>query len=396
MPKVKTLERLMVLIATLVQHPGVGCPERLELRDNKTQHHNALADLAQMMRAIATSLNFDWPPNYPSIPTLRKDLEHLRDWGILERRMYRWGYYLGTGVMTQRELKVAYNALESLAQYQGDPQVRQIYRRLCLRLRGFEFASEGEFFYPVRQNINRAIERTDPVEMMEKREYRQTLFHCIDTLEEAIIQGQAVELIRHSSPHGSKHMGNQVVWPLQLMFYNNTWYLLLEECSTGCLATGRIARFQDYCEVVTPTGRGIEAQKQSLTRAHQLLENGWGLDLGKSEHQHLELQGKLSLVETKVRFFPPVSTLIAEGELRHPRQKLRRGPKDTQTGQLNYLDYAIALPERSLKEFGLWLQRYGNQVQVVSPPELVRKHYETARALLQRYEAMSGFARSQR
>ncbi|MDY7014580.1 MAG: WYL domain-containing protein [Cyanobacteriota bacterium] len=389
MTKDKTLDRLMVLVATLVRHPGVGCPERLGLRDDKTQHHNALDDLAQQMRAIAASLHLDWPPNYPSTPTLRKDLERLRDWGILDRRMYRWGYYLGTGAMTRRELKVAFNALESLAQYQGDPQVRQIYRRLSLRLRGFKFASEGDFFYPVRQNLNRAVDRTDPVEMMEKREYRNTLFHCIETLEEAIIKGQAVELFRHSSPHGSKHLGAKVAWPLQLMFYNNTWYLLLEDCSDGCLATGRIVRFKDYCEIVTPTGRGIEAQKQSLARAYQLLENGWGLDLGKAEQQHLELQGKLPWVEIKVRFFPPVSTLIAEGELRHPRQKLRRGPKDAQTNQLDHLDYAIALPERSLKEFGVWLQRYADKVQVLSPPKLVRQHYESARSLLQRYEMMS-------
>ncbi|MDY6783769.1 MAG: WYL domain-containing protein [Cyanobacteriota bacterium] len=390
MTKDKTLDRLMVLIATLIKHPGVGCPEPLGLRDDKRQHHSALDHLVRKMRAIAASLHLDWSPNYPSLATLRKDLERLRDWGILDQRMYRWGYYLGTGVMTQRELKVAFNALESLAKYQGDPQVRQIYRRLSQRLRGFEFACEGEFFYPVRQNLNRAVDRTDPVEMLEKREHRKTLFHCIETLEDAIIKGQAVELFRHTSPHGTKHLGPNVVWPLQLVFYNNTWYLLLENCSDGCLATGRIVRFRDYCEIVMPAGRGIEAQKHSLDRAHQLLENGWGLYLGKTEQQHLELQGNLPLVEIKVRFFPPVSTFIAEGELRHPRQKLRRGPKDAQTGQLDYLDYAIALPQRSLNEFGLWLQRYGDKVQVISPPDLVRQHYETARSLLQRYEKVLG------
>jgi predicted DNA-binding transcriptional regulator YafY len=382
----KACDRLMVLIATLIEYPGIGCPERLGLRDDKTQHHNALDDLAQQMRVLAASLHLDWPPHYPSRPTLRKDLEELRDWGILDRRMYRWGYYLGTGVMTKPELKVAFNALESLAQYQADPQVRQIYRRLSLRLRGFEFEPEGDFFYPVRQNLNRAVDRTDPVEMMEKQQHRKTLFHCIDTLEEAIIKGQAVELFRHSSPHGNKHLGLAIVWPLQLIFYNTSWYLLLENCSNNRLFAGRIVRFQDRCEILTEGGRGIAAQRQSLARAHQLLENGWGLDLGKVEEQELELQGKLPGVEIKVRFFPPVSTFIAEGELRHPKQKLRRGPKDPETGQPEYLDYAIALPQRSVKEFGVWLQRYMDKVQVLSPPELVRQHYESARSLLQHYE----------
>lgn len=129
----KACDRVLILIATLIQYPGIGCPERLGLRDDKTQHHNALDELAEQMRVLAASLHLDLPPNYPSRPTLRKDLEVLRDWGILDRRMYRWGYYLGTGVMSKPELKVAFNALESLAKYQADPQVRQIYRRLSLR-----------------------------------------------------------------------------------------------------------------------------------------------------------------------------------------------------------------------------------------------------------------------
>ncbi|MBD2576988.1 WYL domain-containing protein [Oscillatoria sp. FACHB-1406] len=375
----------MVLIATLIQYPGIGSIDPLASRGDNPQHHNALELLAEQMRVVATSLHLNWPSDYPATPTLRKDLEMLRDWGILDRRMYRWGYYLGTGAMTKAEFKVAFNALESLAKYQADPQVRRIYQRLERRLRGFEFGNEGDFFYPVRQNLNRAVDRTDPVEMMEQKAYRKTLFHCIDTLETAIIQGQAVELFRHSSPHSNKHLGPQSVWPLQLFFYNTSWYLLLENCSNGKIFTGKIVRYQDRCEVLTQAGRGIEAQKQSLDRAHKLLENGWGLDFGKVEEQELELQGKLPLIEIKVRFFPPASEFISEGELRHPRQQLRRGPKNKE-GQLEYLDYAIALPQRSIKEFGNWLQRYMENVQVISPPELIEQHCESARALLRRYQ----------
>jgi len=43
-------------------------------------------------------------------PTLRKDLETLRRYGILDRQMYRWGYYLGTGALRRDELQVAFNA----------------------------------------------------------------------------------------------------------------------------------------------------------------------------------------------------------------------------------------------------------------------------------------------
>ncbi len=56
--------------------------------------------------------------------------------------MYRWGYYLGTGVMSQEELKVAVNALASQAKYQGDAQLRRIYETLSKRLRGLDMNYE--------------------------------------------------------------------------------------------------------------------------------------------------------------------------------------------------------------------------------------------------------------
>jgi hypothetical protein len=92
--KAKAFERLMLLMATLVQYPGVGCPpQRLSQRDECDEHHDALAALRQQLRAVAATVGVVWPDKYPAGSTLRKDLERLRDYGILERRMYRWGYY---------------------------------------------------------------------------------------------------------------------------------------------------------------------------------------------------------------------------------------------------------------------------------------------------------------
>jgi hypothetical protein len=160
---VKAFERLMVLIATLLKHPGVGSPEFIESSDR--EHNNALAQVQLYLQNLAASYGVELPKGYPSIPTLRKDLETLRHYGILEDRMYRWGYYLGTGVMSQEELKVAFNALASQAKYQGDGLLRRIYETLSKRLRGLDLELKGEFFYPVRQHLNRAIIYTDPEEM---------------------------------------------------------------------------------------------------------------------------------------------------------------------------------------------------------------------------------------
>ena len=87
----------------------------------------------------------------------------------------------------------------------------------------------------------------------------------------------------------------------------------------------------------------------------------------------------------KVRFFPPVSRFVEEGERRHPKQKIVYGPKDEQTGEPVYLDYSVTLPERSLNEFSFWVARHLENAQVLAPPKLVEKHCQSAQKLVDRY-----------
>lgn len=295
-------ERLMLLIATLVQYPGVGSSDEDSPLLAEASHHDALLAVQARLQAVATASGIDLPENYPATPTIRKDIETLRRYGILDQRMYRWGYYLGTGAMSRQELQVAFNALASTAKYQGDPQVRRIYQTLVKRLRGLDLELKGQFFYPVRQHLNRAINYTDPEEMRAKGENRNTLFHKLDVVERAISQGQAIKISRSSDPYGRSRVGLIQVWPLQLIYYDIAWYLIYEDCSNGHLAVGRVNRFKDYCQILTPQGRGLVAQQQSLINAHKLLDNGWGLNLGELEEQQAELQGQLKLETVKVRF----------------------------------------------------------------------------------------------
>lgn len=376
-----SFERLMLLIATLVQFPGVGyIPE--EEREN--QSRDALQRVQEKVRELAASLGIEFPPNYPATATIRKDLERLRDYGILDRRIYRWGYYLGTGVMTREQLQVMLCALESQGKYQGNPQARQLYELLSRRLRGVELATPGQFLYPVRQHLNRAIMETDPLEIMKRGKSQNTLFHQQATVEEAIASGQAIELSRKSDPYGRGLVGSLQLWPLQLVYHDIAWYLIYEYCETGHLAIGRVDRFGDYCNLLTPQ-RTLEVQSQSLKNAHQLLQNGWGLYLGEPEEQQAELAGTLKLQTVKVRFFSPVMEFIREGNRRHRQQKIKTGPKN-ETGKIEYIDYIVPLPRRSVKEFMLWVYRYMNQAIVLSPPELAEQHRQAARDLVARWE----------
>lgn len=370
----KAFERLLLLIATMVQHPGVGCADE----DISTQAHQSLEVVRQQMHIVAEQTNIALP-NY-SLATLRKDLETLRNYGILERRMYRWGYYLGTGALTPDELRAALQALATQAQHQGDPQIRRLFERLERRLRGLNLELDGQLFYPVRTHLSRTIVHTDPEDMMRHGHYRHTLFHQLATVEAAIATGQPLELLRNRDPNASFGTGHFKVYPLQLMYSDAAWYLLCEDLHSGHFQITRIDRLSDELTPLTPP-RGITAQKQSLHTAHQLLKRGWGLYLGKPDEQQLELSGKLSLVTAQVRFFQPVASFILEGERRHPTQTLKK----SRQGDEIYVDFSVQLPPRSLQEFSRWVNRFMHLAQIVTPPELAEKHRQNALALAQRY-----------
>lgn len=377
----QAFERLMLLIATFVRYPGVGSSDFNDSIDTKSGgYHDALTEVSVRLQEVARDCGIDLPTY--SVHTLRKDLRTLRHYNILNNRIYRWGYYLGTGAMSLVELQVAFNALTSQAKYQQDPQVNKIYQILMRRLRGLNLADE--FAYPVRSQINRAIIYTDPQEMMADSKYRGTLFEKLEQLESTIIQGQTIEIYRSRNPYQKGIAEFLNIYPLQLIYSDIAWYLLHEDCQNGHLAISRLDRFTEHFKLLDSKGRDLTKQWQSLQVAHQLLENGWGLYLGRQEEQSLERQGKLDFVNVTVRFFPDVMVFIQEGEKRHKSQKISFGAK-TPDGKPSYLDYRLKLPARSLAEFSRWVYRFMGSAQFLTPKELVEKHKQVAQELLARY-----------
>ncbi|KPQ33181.1 MAG: WYL domain [Phormidesmis priestleyi Ana] len=369
-------ERLLLLIATFVQYPGIGSAES----GAQDSARDAFEVIQEKMQAISQTCDIDLP--LYSAHTLRKDLKTLRQYGILERRMYRWGYYLGTGAMSRDELQTALQSLAAHAKSQRDPNVRRVFQTLEQRLRGLNLESAGQLFYPVRTQLDRAIVYADPEEMMNKGQYRHTLFHQLIGLETAIFQGQVVKLYRQRDPYSQINVGYIQVYPLQLIYVDIAWYLLYEDQSTQHLEVERVDRFSDFLTVVDPNGRGLPAQQQSLQTAHKLLSNGWGLYLGNAAEQSKERAGQLDYVEVWVKFFPPVMNFILEGDRRHPKQKVQKRTK----GQETHVDYKIKLPARSLNEFCYWVHRFMQYAQIISPQSLVEQHHQAALALAKRYE----------
>jgi WYL domain len=377
------LQRLLLMIAAFVHHPGLGSPNP----EDPEARGDSLLQVQAQMQHLATKLGIDLPTY--SIHTLRKDLATLRHYSILESRYYRQGFYLGTGALSWAELKLAIAALHTQAKHQGDTQARRVYDQITRRLRGANLDLQGELFYPVRSHSTRATTYTDPDEMARKREYRNTLFHHSDVLEAAILQGSPLELFFKPKQQFIQ------VYPLQLLYRDVGWYLLCEDYADGHLMTYRMDRLSQHQQPLANPGRGTELQLMRLGVAEQLLENGWGVFLGDRVEQQQELAGTLPLQSVQVRFFERAIALIAEGERRHPRQqvclpngKVLQNLEQTQLKNLDYVDYQVPLPGRSLEEFLRWVNRYMHLAQVLAPAQLAAKHRSLAQALVERYHPL--------
>lgn len=129
--------------------------------------------------------------------------------------------------------------------------------------------------------------------------------------------------------------------------------------------------------------RGTEVQIHQLHQVQQLLRDGWGINLGGREEQQQEQSGKLPLVKVKVRFFERVVPFILEGNRRHPKQTIQV-TKDG-TGQVEWVDYTVLLPPRSLDEFFRWVNRFLEQAQVLAPTEWVEKYKARSRQMMEQY-----------
>jgi WYL domain len=371
------LDRLLLLITTLLRHPGIGCPDEDDSHI-KEEHHSALALVATQLQKLALAQGYSNIAD--SVPTLRKDLEFLRKYQIIEDRMYRWGYFLGTGVFTRPELQVAIHALKDVGQQLGDPAVNDLHQKLTKRLRGVEFSEE--IIYPVRSQLNRVIVSTDPEQMRSQGIYQETLFDRLTELENAIVAGQPIELYYRQSPY--QNLGQQFlrVYPLQLLYYDVAWYLITEDVESGYLAAVRLDRLSSHLQNLEGEPRGKKMQLDQLKAVHRLLQVGWGISLGSVTQQQQELAGATP-VKVKVRFFAEVAPFIKEGNKRHPRQKIHE--KHNTQGKLEYVDYSVNLPDRALADFFRWVRRFGSQAVVLSPPESAQQFRDEALLLAARY-----------
>ncbi|MFN5856073.1 MAG: helix-turn-helix transcriptional regulator [Pseudanabaenaceae cyanobacterium] len=371
-------ERLLLLIATVGRYPGIGSGND----DVNAAPVEPLGELQAKILEVAQELGF--AVKEYSLPTLRKDLALLRRYGVLTKSVYRWGYFLGFGAVGPAELPMIMEALLSMATYQNSHSAKRVYDLVQKRLKGLLGDAPA---YLTRAFAQNCIVDTDTDAMISQQRHSHNLFFSLEQLEQAMLNGQAVEIYQTRNLYG-KELRQMVLFPLQLLYHEVAWYLIGESCLSESLAEPknphwvvlRVDRFSDQINLISKF-RSQSAQRQSLARAEQLLRNGWGLYLGDADQQAAELAGQIDLIKIVVRFFDPVTKFIQEGNARHIRQKIYDHSKS------GYLDYEITLPPRSKREFYRWTRRFSSAVMFLEPEELIQKHQQEALELTNRYNS---------
>ena len=249
---IDAFNRIMLLIATFIKYPGIGHINCLDAIEDSQQ--DALTEVRAYLEKTASELGIDLP-SY-SRHTIQSDLKTLRRYGILESRRYRWGYYLGTGVVNRGEMRTVFNAVASQAKSQNDQASLSLYEKLSRRLGTTD--TKHKTFYPVRTQLGHSIVYTDPAKMMAQQKYRDTLFEKIGQIEHAILEGLPVKLFRSKNPYSPGKIRYEQVFPLQLVYSDIAWYLLQEDYSTGHIFLSRIDRLTGHLEYIESEGRGSE------------------------------------------------------------------------------------------------------------------------------------------
>lgn len=332
--------------------------------------------------------------------TVRKDIEKvLKPYKILPEFAMRNGYFAGTGILSENELRKVFGVLQSQAKSIDDPVALEIYQIFSERMSQSNLETSN--VYPVRTIGSRCMIDVEslPSSVLSKN---------LERLEVAIERGELLELSRTAGSGRFAGDGDDFfkVWPLQMVFYNDVWYLAYE-CEGG--KDDRLLRFERLSRLflgkVQGRFRERDLQLRSLENLQKLYDAGAGLFLGSdAREQQLFLSGnkqEVSAVEVMVElWFDDYSfKFVAEGTKRY--QKMKMSPKLggvaggskslfslKGTGDKRFPHrFQATFPKWCLKDVDLWrwIVGFGGKVLVKKPDELVVKVRELGEVLRELY-----------
>ncbi len=332
--------------------------------------------------------------------TVRKDIEKvLKPYKILPEFAMRKGYFAGTGILSENELRKVFGVLQSQAKSIDDPVALEIYEMFDERMGKSNL--DVSQVYPVRQIGNYCMIDGEALSS-------SVLSKNLDKLEAAIEKGELLELSR--TPGTGRFAGDGdgffKVWPLQMVFYNHVWYLACE-CEGG--KDDRLLRFERLNRLFlgVPQGkfRERDLQLRSLDNLHKLREASAGLFLGNiASEQQLFLSGskqeKAALeITVELWFNDYIFKFVAEGTKRYQKMKMSPKPGGSSSGSKSLFSlkgtgdpmfpnrFKATFPKWCLNDVDLWkwIVGFGGNVLVKKPDELVVKVRKLGEVLRELY-----------
>ncbi|WGV24280.1 WYL domain-containing protein [Halotia branconii] len=338
------------------------------------------------------------------LDTVRKDIEKvLKPYKILPEFPLRDGYFAGTAILSVYELTKVFNVLQSQAKSLDDPVALDIYETFATRMVQSKMSINK--VYPARAIANRNMIDPEflPIDALSKN---------LQQIEEAIVKGQLLELNRF--PGGGKFALDEesffLAFPLQIVFYNQAWYLGYE-CEggkyTGLLRFERLDRL--FIGQLQNRVRSRQEQENSLQKLQKLSASSIGVFLGYSASDQDKFlsqnkqEGSQVCVTIEMWFNDVIFRFITEGTKRFPSQQMKmslpvENVRSTLPKSIFCLKktqdkcfpnrFRLKLPKWYLDdvEFLRWIVGFGGNVKVVKPEELIIKVKEMGRAILAVYE----------
>ncbi|CAK6695402.1 AAA family ATPase [Synechococcus sp. CBW1107] len=365
---------------------------------------------------------------------LRKDLEGvLTPYGFRPETRgkgrpdnIRHGFFIGSALLSADQLLEVYRALKGAQERLSDQSQQTLLDQLEERL---SWAGLLQLERQGQRRSRRAVANRSFTE------------ECPDTLasptqaqrvERAIRDRRRISLRHLPDPPPSEQErrrgndGSFVVWPLQLLFHNISWYLAFERygigTQEGLIQTLRLDRLVMLGEDGNAR-RNTEAEHNAaLQRLQHLLDLCGGLYFGKSLTGQLAISDQLRDPEIedasqgiagiewfdRLRFSctPAVFRLIREEPKRFPPAHTRysrpiadvseweQGPQDqlepNPTSDSHPYPVEILLPRWTVHDdwdLHAWLFRYGDGIRIEQPMQLREKHRGMASDVVAMYGA---------
>jgi hypothetical protein len=361
------------------------------------------AETGSSLKSLVTALQQQGELVGDRQAALRKDMEQiLKPYGILPGFRLRRGYFLGSGLLSERELLRVASLLQSQVKHIQDPAALSLLSTLQTRLRSSQ--RDLEQLYPVRAIGNRTIINPDLLP-------RDPIARHPERLEADIETGQLLELNRFvgvgrftDSPTGFLQ-----AWPLQIVFHNIAWYLGYEIATgpqAGLLQFERLDRlFRGHPQSAQ---RSQTAQRQALQRLQRLYLASGGLYLGSDPQQQRQFlspdpQGRAAAtLLLELWFSDRIFAFISEGTQRFPRAQMKMSPRLTPNPSpaeslfcltqspdpLHPHRFQVQLPlwAREDRDLWRWILGFEDGVRVVAPEVMVEKVKAAAAAISALYK----------